>query len=113
MEHRQYPRLPIDSLEVDISDGKGFFCGTIDNISRSGLSVSGLPSHLDGKAEILTAIVNGQGESFKMFLKPKWEYEEKKRKSVGLEIESSSWGWAEFVMKFEADRDDEQQISVH
>lgn len=113
MEHRKHPRLSVDSLEVDISDGKGFFCGTIDNISRSGLSVSGLPPRLDGKAEILTAIINGQGEVFKMFLKPRWEHEEKETKSVGLEIESSSWGWAEFVMKFEEGWDDEQQVSVH
>lgn len=113
MELRKYPRVDVDSLMADISDGKGFFIGTIDNISRFGLSVSDLPSQLDGDAEILTAIVNGQGENFKMFLKPRWEVVDGERKSVGLEIESCSWGWTDFVMNLETEANEVSVQTIH
>ena len=113
MEHRKHPRVNINSLVADISDGKGFYNGTIDNISRLGLSVSDLSSKLDGQAEILTAIVNGQGENFKMFLKPKWEVVNGIKKSVGLEIESCSWGWTEFVIKHEPGDDHIWSTTIH
>lgn len=113
MELRKYPRIDVDSLMADISDGKGFFIGTIDNISRFGLSVSDLPSQLNADAEILTAIINGHGENFKMFLKPRWEVIDGERKSVGLEIESCSWGWTDFVMNMETTTKEAPSPTVH
>ncbi len=113
MEHRKHLRIPVNSLQVDISDGKGFYNGTIENISRLGLSVSGLPTKLNGQSEILTAIINGDGENFKMFLKPRWEEVDDETKVVGLEIESCSWGWTDFVMKFEPESNVRHSTTVH
>lgn len=110
MEHRKYPRVTVQSLMADISDGKGFYIGMIENISRFGLQVSDLSKQLDSNAEILTAIINGQGENFKMFLKPRWEVVDGKRKRVGLEIESCSWGWTDYVMALERNQPDDCTI---
>lgn len=101
MEHRKYPRVTVDTLMADISDGKGFFIGMIDNVSRFGLQISDLSKQLDSTTEILTGIINGQGENFKMFLKPRWEVANGQKKRVGFEIESCSWGWTDYVMGLE------------
>lgn len=102
----------MNTLMADISDGKGFFIGSIDNISRFGLQVSDLPKQLDINAEILTAIINGQGENFKMFLKPRWEVVNGQKKRVGLEIESCSWGWTDYVMGLERKRSEDSFTTV-
>ncbi len=112
MEHRKYPRVAVNTLMADISDGKGFFIGSIDNISRFGLQVSDIPKQLDSNAEILTAIINGQGENFKMFLKPRWEVINGQKKRVGLEIESCSWGWTDYVMGLERKRAEDDFVTI-
>ncbi len=113
MENRKYPRINIDSLMADISDGKGFFIGNIDNVSRFGISVSDLPKQLDEQASMLTAIVSGRGENFKMFLKPKWDIVTGDKKRLGLEIESCSWGWTDFIMNLESERMKDDQSSIN
>ncbi len=113
MEHRKHPRISTKSLEIDISDGKGFFSGSVNNISRFGLLVSDLPLKLKSDADIFTAIINSQKGNFKMFLKPMWENEDGLRKTVGLEIESCSWGWTEFVMDLEPNEGDIWSNTIH
>ncbi len=113
MENRKYPRIAINSLMADISDGKGFFIGNVDNVSRFGISVSDLPKQLDDDSNILTAIVSGKGENFKMFLKPKWDIVDGDRKRLGLEIESCSWGWTDFVTELELERNKPEKPSVN
>ena len=105
MENRKYQRIDMDSLNADISDGKGMYTGKVENISRSGISVTDLPLDMDSKSDIITAIISGEGEHFKMFLKPRWDIVEGENKSIGLEIESCSWGWSEFVVQFEPKED--------
>lgn len=101
-ENRKHPRIAITKLTADISDGKGFYTGSVENISRFGMSITDLPVKIDCHTDILTAIVNGDGDNFKMFLKPKWQLVNGLSKCVGVQIESCSWGWTDFVMKHEA-----------
>jgi len=106
MDKRKYPRVPIRGLNADISDGKGFFTGTVMDISRVGMSLDQIPKTLDGNADILSVIIDGQGNHFKLLVKQKWEIESGKTKIIGGQIENSPWDWTEFIMGIEPDQDD-------
>jgi hypothetical protein len=106
MNKRRHPRIPIRGLTADISDGKGFFTGSVTDISRFGMSLNHIPSDLDPDADILSVIIDGQGAHFKLLVKQKWESGNGKSKIIGGQIENSPWDWTEFVMQLEPDQDD-------
>lgn len=106
MDKRRHPRIPIRGLSADISDGKGFFTGTVMDISRFGMSFNHIPKTLDGDADILSVIIDGQGTHFKLLIKQKWESDTGNSKTIGGQIENSPWDWAEFIMQLEPDKDD-------
>jgi hypothetical protein len=106
MDKRRHPRVPIRGLTADISDGKGFFTGTVTDISRNGMSLNDIHKKLDGSADILSVIVDGQGGHFRLLVKQKWETDAGVLKIIGGQIENSPWNWAEFVKRLEPDRDD-------
>jgi hypothetical protein len=106
MDKRRYPRIPIRGLQADISDGKGFYSGTITDISRSGVSMGQVSNSLDPEADILSVIVDGQGAHFKLLIKQKWETSAGKFKMIGGQIENTPWDWDDFVKQLEPDSDD-------
>lgn len=101
MEKRKYPRIDSAGFDIDVSDGLGFFSGSIENLSRFGLCMHDLPSRLDQKAKRLSIVVSGNGKNFKMVGRPRWTEEGKFKKNVGVEIINAPWGWTEFVMSME------------
>ena len=106
MEKRRHQRMPVDSLQVDIYDGKGFFSGTVADLSRFGLQLDDVPKKLDENAKRFSIIVSGHGQHFKMQASPRWVRKKSLSKKVGLGIINASCGWTEFVMKFEPALDD-------
>lgn len=106
MDKRRHPRIPIRGLSADVSDGKGFFTGTVMDISRFGMSLNHIPKTLDPSADILSVIIDGQGNHFKLLVKQKWEEDTGKTKTIGGQIENSPWDWTEFIMQLEPDKDD-------
>jgi hypothetical protein len=106
MDKRRHPRIPIRGLTADISDGKGFFTGSVTDISRFGMSLNHIASGLDPDADILSVIIDGQGAHFKLLMKQKWENENGHSKIIGGQIENSPWDWTEFVMQLEPEQDD-------
>lgn len=106
MDKRRYPRIPIRGLNADISDGKGFFSGTVTDISQMGMSLNHISRHLDGNAQILSVIVEGNGAHFKLLVKQKWESTNGEFKVIGAQIENSPWDWTDFVSQHEAEDDD-------
>ncbi len=101
MEKRQYQRMAVGNLYVDISDGQGFFSGTVKDLSRFGLKLDDVPKKLDEKANYFSVVVSGDGQHFKMRARPRWAHKKSLNKKLGLEIVDAPWGWTEFVMKFE------------
>lgn len=101
MEKRQHQRLVVGNLYADISDGQGFFSGTVEDFSRFGLKLADVPKKLDEKAKHFSVIVSGDGQHFKMSAKPRWSHGKSLSKKVGLEIINAPLGWTEFVMKSE------------
>jgi len=106
MDKRRHSRIPIRGLNADISDGKGFFTGTVMDISRFGMSLNRISKTLDPNADILSVIIDGQGNHFKLLVKQKWEMEAGDSKIIGGQIENSPWDWTEFIMQLEPDKDD-------
>jgi hypothetical protein len=70
------------------------------------MSLNGIPKNLDGNADILSVIIDGQGAHFKLLAKQKWESVAGSHKIIGAQIENSPWDWAEFVMQLEPEQDD-------
>lgn len=103
----------IAQIEADISDGKGFFTGTVQDISRFGLSISNVPKRLDNAADIYSVILDGPGTHFKLLAKPVWEEDDGLSKTIGAQIENSPWTWTEYVMRHEPHSDDELWGNSH
>ena len=99
MNARVNPRIFVQGLSGDISDGKSSYTGVIDNISLSGMSISKLPKTVDNKAELLSVMVEGGNRYFKLLLKKCWETENEENKTIGTEIQNSPWLWNEFVLQ--------------
>jgi hypothetical protein len=100
-ERRKFQRIPLTEIAVDVSDGTGFFMGSVYDISRFGLCMKDMPVKLRGDVGQMTVIVAGRGGRFKMNVKPRWSTRDNQKKSIGAEILDAPWGWTEFVMKFE------------
>jgi len=114
MEKRRHPRIALKNLCVDVSDGVGFFTGTISDFSRFGFCMTDLPKRLNGKVNKMIVVISGQGKNFKMNVVPRWSADNNPTKSVGAEILNAPWSWTEFAMKYEpVDQDKCVWDSVH
>ncbi len=105
--------MNISQLEADISDGKGFYTGRVQDISRFGLSISDIPSRLDKSADIYSVILDGPGTHFKLLVRPVWEDADGDTKTIGAQIENSPWTWTEYVMKHEPESVEEDWREIH
>lgn len=101
MEKRRHERIGGQNFLVDISDGTGFFTGTVKDISRFGLQLEDIPKRLDDKSPKISVVIQSNTASFKLNAKPRWTKKRSISKMVGFEITSAPWGWAEFVMEKE------------
>ena len=99
MDLRVHPRIPVQGLLGDISDGKSTCTGVIDNISLSGMSISKLPKTVKNKTQLLSVMVDGGNRYFKLSLKQRWEIENGGNRTIGTEIQDSPWVWNEFVLQ--------------
>lgn len=106
MEKRRHQRMEINNLDVDISDGLGFFSGSISDLSRFGMKVSNISKRFDENAKRISVVVTGKGKNFKMKARPRWSVRLPTSKMIGIEITNAPWDWTEFVMNFEPARDD-------
>ena len=101
MDKRRHIRMEIPNLQVDVSDGVGFFSGTVTDISRFGLSLDDISSKINDQANNLSVVVSAKGRSFKMMATSKWVDEGDYKKRMGIKILDASWDWTEFVMECE------------
>lgn len=109
MNQRKHPRISIPHIEADISDGRGFYTGTVSDISRFGLSISNIPKRLDKSADMYSVVLDGPGTHFKLLARPIWETEDGTSKTIGAQIENSPWTWTEFVMRHEPVPEEDSQ----
>lgn len=98
--------MVVGNLHADISDGHGFFSGTVEDLSRFGLRLDDVSIRLNDKSKHFSVIVSGLGKHFKMKARPRWASGKSYSKKVGLEIVNAPLGWTEFVMEHEPGTDD-------
>ena len=101
MQKREYPRLEVSRIQADVSDGKGFFTGSVKNISRFGLAITDIPLDLENTSDIYSIILDGPGTHFKLLVRPVWETDDGLSKTIGTRIENSPWTWTDYVMRQE------------
>jgi hypothetical protein len=112
MEHRKHQRIELKHYCVDAADGGGFFQGVVGDVSKFGLSLLGLSTRINLGAKKMTIVVSGQGNNFRMNIRPRWTKTDGASKSIGAEILDPPWGWTEFVMSLEPQVDQDVWASV-
>ena len=93
--------MKVNNLVADLSDGFGFFSGTVSDISRYGMHLDDVPKKINSQTKKLTLIVSANGKNFKILAIPKWVSENNQSKSMGIEILNAPSGWTDFVKKHE------------
>lgn len=101
MEKRRHERIENQHILADLSDGTGFFTGTVKDFSRFGLLLDDVPKRLDETSAQMSVVIQNATESFKFKAKTRWTKKQAVSKMIGFEIVDAPWGWAEFVIKNE------------
>lgn len=106
MEKRNHPRMVVQGITADVSDGRGFYTATLEDISRFGLSLSDLPARVNKNSDKLTVVFAAGGVNYKLVLKLRWEQVNGLHKTIGGLIDKSPWKWTDYVMKQEPETED-------
>ncbi len=101
MDKRKHPRVKVDDVDIDISDGIGFCSGAATDISRFGMCLINLAKRLDKDAETYTVVASREGKNFKFKVRPKWEEVGRSSKKLGVEIDNAPRQWTEMVVSLE------------
>jgi hypothetical protein len=112
MEHRKHQRIELKNYCVDAADGGGFFQGGVGDVSKFGVSLLGLSPRINVGAKKMTIVVSGQGNNFRMNVRPRWTKTDGASKSIGAEILNPSLGWTVFVMSLEPKGEQDVWASV-
>lgn len=93
--------MKVNNLVADLSDGSGFFSGTVSDISHCGMLLNDVPKKFNNQTKKLTLIVSANEKNFKILAIPKWVSENNQSKSIGIEILNAPSGWTDFVKRYE------------
>lgn len=108
---RKHPRVELEGLSIDVSDGVGFCSGAAVDISRFGMCLVNLSKRLGKDSELYTVVATTEdGKNFKFKVRPKWAETGMTSKTVGVEIDNAPWKWTEYVMSHEPANDDEDDV---
>lgn len=101
MDRRRHDRIQQHYLLADISDGRGFFSGTVADLSRRGIQLNDVPKRLDKETKDLWVTFSDNGKNFKIKVRPRWTDTKAIAQDIGMEIVKAPLGWAEFIMAME------------
>lgn len=95
---REFPRIGMEDLRADISDGIASYSSQVANISAHGLCLHGVPDKLSSSRSLLSVVVRGQEETYRIVVRPRWMHvQDNRSKTLGVEIASAPTSWTEFV----------------
>lgn len=106
MDKRQYPRVQVANMMVDISDRVGFCSGVVKDVSRFGICITDIPRKLHPKNDCVEAVIFSQGQKFKLKLRQRWLKKSGVNMEVGARIDNVPWAWTEMAMGGEPDSGD-------
>lgn len=104
MEQRKHPRIRVDGMTIDVSDGIRCCAATVADISQGGLCLSEMGRKFGKKFDRLTVVAVSGEQHFKFRVKPRWEMVGPWHKTVGVEIDQAPWQWTSFVLALEGQR---------
>ena len=101
MEKRKHPRIKINNLSIDISDGSEAFTGSVADISLSGMRINDVPKRLNLESRQLSVVFSENRKIFRMHIKPRWHSNKEDQISMGVRIVNTPWNWTDFIIKHE------------
>ena len=101
MEQRKHPRIRINGMTIDVSDGIRCCAATVADVSQGGLCLSEMGRKFGKKFDRLTVVAVSGEQHFKFRVKPRWEMVGPWHKTIGVEIEQAPWQWTSFVQSLE------------
>lgn len=98
-ERRKSSRFQSPGLKSNLSDGSSAFVVVIDDVSKTGVSVSQVPEGFDETVGNCFAVINAPLEDFTLVLRPCWidPGDHGKYKRIGFHIDDPPPEWVDFV----------------
>ena len=98
-ERRKSSRFQSPGLKSNLSDGSSAFVVVIDDVSKTGVSVSQVPEGFDETVRNCFAVIKAPLEDFTLVLHPRWIIpgDHGKYKRIGFHIDDPPPEWVDFV----------------
>lgn len=100
LEQRKEPRIFIDSLEVNITDGRILSTAWMTNISKRGVCLEQVPTSLYLKQDCLTIYSNKHKTLPTIHIHPKWQTKDLRDKTIGGVLMATSKEWVSFLEEY-------------
>jgi len=86
-------------LMSNVFDGRSAVLGVVEDISKTGLRVSNIPSSFEDSVETCYMVVNGPRNDFYLVLHPRWSHSTNRGmyKMMGFQIQNPPGEWEEFL----------------
>jgi hypothetical protein len=97
IRRREATRMEIPGITAHVSDGAGYWQGTLVDASESGFCLSmhqGVPFSSSGIR--LGVLLERDGHCLPVRVELKWTREEQERTCLGLAIDDQQWSWEKF-----------------
>lgn len=109
-ERRKNKRFEAPGLKANLADGTSAFFVVVDDVSKTGMSVSQVPADFDETVHKCFAAIDAPLEDFKLMLQPRWVHSSSKGnyKRIGFHIEDPPAAWLEFVEGFKGNAGEEE-----
>lgn len=104
MDQRKYPRIRVQGMSIDVSDGIGCCSGAVADVSRNGLCLAEMALRFGKKIDKYTVVATSGPHHFKFQVKPRWERVGRWNKKIGVEIDDAPWQWTAYVISLEERR---------
>jgi len=113
MNKRHHQRIEVHNVVANLSNGVDSFSGTVNDVSRAGMSLADAPEELYDCGKELSIIVSAKGKDYKMLVVPKWLSKNCSETRMGLEILDVPLGWTIFVLNYEPIGEDIWAATTH
>ncbi|MFW2367193.1 MAG: PilZ domain-containing protein [Desulforhopalus sp.] len=113
MNKRRHQRNEVQNVVANLTDGVDSFSGTVNDVSRAGISLADIPKELHDWDKELSVIVSAKGKDYKMLAVPKWTDKNYTETRMGLVIIDAPLDWKLFVMDYEPTDEDMWAATTH
>jgi len=113
MSKRRHQRIEVKNIVANLSNGVDFFSGTVNDVSRAGMSLADVPKELYDWGKELSITVSAKGRDYKMLVVPKWLSKNYSETRMGLVILDAPLDWTIFILNYEPTDEDIWAATTH